>query len=173
MDNEVNHLIIHCFSCIRCDQNSTFETGLSCSWTYMYNMMMLPTECLRFLNKLRLNKLRTILNYIQRSASSQIQDKYVMRNNIICGNAVLRAKNMRCMWYKIFIIACHWWIPVSSEIDGLITEKLQVTWFISHTILSYHLHCLVNYFPWWLILVEQITAEQNKINLTKTQKTIT
>ena len=28
---EVSHLIIHCLNCIRCDQNSTFETGLTIS----------------------------------------------------------------------------------------------------------------------------------------------
>ena len=29
MDNEISHRIIYCLNCIRCDQNSTHETGLS------------------------------------------------------------------------------------------------------------------------------------------------
>ena len=33
MHNEEAYLIIYCLNCIRCMQNSTFETGLSVEWS--------------------------------------------------------------------------------------------------------------------------------------------
>ena len=44
MHNEEAYLIIYCLNCIRCMQNSTFETGLILSVNYFYGSQTKQTR---------------------------------------------------------------------------------------------------------------------------------
>lgn len=58
-----------------------------------------------------------------------------------------------------------------TEIDSLIAEDLKDNWPVTHAVLSHHLHAAVHSLARWFVIMEQISAQQNKVNLRERKRT--